>query len=174
MARCRTVAVASALALGLCTACIPDEDKKPKWQEPPAAWNPKGAEHLTFNEKGLDAFNSLSPADRQAWVASMKEKPGSFVGQAIFKQGSELGEKMDDYALGTYEIVTDLPDPILYEITLHYRLYTTPEKGKGIPPNAYIEFKGTLADLEYQSDAKPRKINLKIKADEIKVLGPTR
>ncbi|RMG96051.1 MAG: hypothetical protein D6705_12260 [Deltaproteobacteria bacterium] len=174
MARRLSSVVACLVALGFASACVPDEDKKPKWQAPPKAWNPKGAEHLTFNEKGLDAFNSLSPEQRQAWVEEMKQKPGSFVGQAIYKQGAELGEKMDDYALGTYEIVTELPEPILYEITLNYRLYTTPEKGKGIPPNAYIEFKGTLADLDYQSESKPRKIDLKIKADEIKVLGPTR
>ncbi len=164
----------ASLALGLVTSltagCVPDKDKTPEWQKPPSSWNPKGAQGLTFNEKGLDAFNALSQAERDKWVEQMKNSPDSFVGQAIYKQGSELGEKMDDYQLGTYEIVTDLPEPILYEITLNYRLYTTPDKGKGLPPNAYIQFKGTLADLQYQDESKPRKIDLKIKASEITVL----
>ncbi len=162
--------LALSLTAPLAAGCVPDKDKTPDWQKPPSSWNPVEGEGLTFNKKGLDAFNSLSQADRDKWIEQMKNTPGSFVGQAIYKQGSELGEKMDDYQHGTYEIVTELPDPILYEITLNYRLYTTPDKGKNFPPNAYIQFKGTLADLRYQSESKPRKIDLKIKADEITVL----
>ena len=150
--------------------CVPDKDKTPEWQKPPTSWDPAGAEHLTFNKKGLRAFNELTPEQRDQFVASLQGKPGSFVGQAIYKQGTELSEAMDDFQYGPYEVYTDLPEPILYEIKLQYRLYTTPDKAQGIPPHSHIEFRGTLADILYQSDSKPRKMDLKIKADEIKVL----
>ncbi len=161
------------LSLGLAfgVACVPDKRDQPEWRKPPKAWDPVGAEHLTFGKKGLDAFNTLSGEQRAAWVEDMKSKPGSFTGQAIYKMGTELGEKMDDFVLGNYEINTELLDPILYEITLSYTLFGTKELGETLnEPHSYIEFKGTLADLVFHAEAKPRKIDLKIKIDEVKVL----
>jgi hypothetical protein len=147
------------------------KDKTPAWQKAPTAFDPAKAEGLTFNAKGLEAFNALVGEQRDAFVESLKAQTGAFKGQAVFKQGLALGEKMDDAVHGRYEVVAEVPDPVLFEIVLGYRLYCEPELAKDIGPNSYIEFTGTLADLAFQADAKPRRLDLKVKVDKITVLG---
>lgn len=159
--------IACSLTLG--GGCIPDERKTPEWQKPPKAWNPTGDE-LTLGAKGLEAFNALSYEQRAAQIEQWAASPGSFKGQAMYKSGAGLGESMDDAQYGSYEIFAEVPDPVLYEITVTYRLYSTPDKGKNLPPNGYIEFTGNIVELDYEADTKPRKMEVKVKVDEITVL----
>jgi hypothetical protein len=154
----------------LAGACLPDKRKEPEWVKPPKAWNPRSDE-LTLGEKGLEAFNRLSPEQREAQVLNWLQTPGSYTGQAIYKTGAGLTEAMDDFQYGTYEIFAVVPEPVVYEITLSYFLYTTPEIGKNLPPNAYLQFKGTLAEMDFQADEKPRKMELKVKVDSLEVLS---
>lgn len=157
----RTLAVTCALAAGL-GACIPDDKKEPEWRKPPEAWDPK-ADELTFGKKNLDAFNSMSGSEREAHVEALKSQPGTFKGQARFQRGTKLGESMDDRALGEYEAYATLEDPILYEITAEYSLFANEQLGHGYPPGTFVEFTGTLADLKYDDDSKPRKLVFKVK-----------
>lgn len=161
--------VLAAVSTTLVTGCVPDKRKQPEWQKAPKSWDPAKAE-MTFGKEGLDAFNTLSRSKRDAWIEEMKGKPGSFTGQAVFKVGAELGEKMDDFEYGAHEIYAVVPEPVLYEIEMEYKLYTAEDKSTGIPPGAFLEFKGTIAEVDYQADSKPRKLFAKIKADEVKVL----
>lgn len=149
-------------------ACIPDKNKEPEWRKPPKSFDPKEAE-LTFNAKGLEAFNSMSFDERDAYLQSLEDKPGSFKGQAGFERATELGEKMDDAALGKYEVFAIVPEPVLYEITIEYHLFANEPIGQGLPPKTYIEFTGTLADLTYQDESKPRKLTVKVKDAKVDV-----
>jgi hypothetical protein len=151
------------------TACLPDKRKEPEWQKPPKAFDPQEAE-LTFNKKQLEAFNAMSGSDREAHVQALRDKPGSFKGQATFQRATELGEAMDDAEYGRFEVYATLPDPVLYEITVEYQLFSNEEIGKGLPPNTYIEFTGTLASLRYHDESKPRKLEIKVKDVEMNVL----
>lgn len=146
----------------LTIACPPDKNAEPEHLKPPKSWNPKGDE-LTFGEKNLDAFNGLSESEREAHIEALKGQAGSFKGQARFQRATELGEKMDDFEYGKYEVYATVPDPVLYEITIDYHLFSNEEMGKGFPPGAYVKFSGTLADLSYREDAKPRKLEIKVK-----------
>lgn len=162
-------AVALTCAAFLGVACIPDKNKEPEWQKPPKAFDPQGAE-LTFNKKQLEAFNAMSSSEREAHLQALRDKPGSFKGQATFQRATELGDSMDDIEHGRFEVYATLPDPVLYEITVEYTLFASEEIGKGLPPNTYIEFTGTLADLNYQDESKPRKMEIKVKDVSIDVL----
>lgn len=154
----------------LLLACQPSgEDKQPDWQKPPASYDVKGAD-LTFNEQRLDAFNSMSSSEREAHVEQLRATEGSFKGQAVFERGTELGEAMDDAQYGKYEINAAVPDPVLYEITMEYHLYSDQDFYTGVPPGTHIGFTGTLADLQYQDDSKPRKMLLKVKASSVERL----
>jgi hypothetical protein len=154
-------------ALLLLPACQPSgEEKQPEWQKPPASYDVKGAD-LTFNEKRLDAFNSMSSSEREAHVEQLKATEGSFKGQAIFQRGTELGEAMDDAQYGKHEIAASVPEPVLFEITLEYLLFSDQDFYKGVPPGTHIEFAGTLVDLEYQDSSKPRKLTMKVKASSV-------
>lgn len=161
--------VLTAVSVSMAPGCVPDKRKQPEWQKAPKAWDP-AKDEMTFGKKGLDAFNTMSADDRSAWVEQMKGKTGSFKGQAVFKVGAELGEKMDDYQYGAHEIYAVVPEPVLYEIEMEYKLYTAEDKSTGIPPGAFLEFTGTIADVDYQADSKPRKLFAKIKADDVTVL----
>ncbi len=160
------------LVVGMCTAllvpaCNPSgEEKEPEWRKPPASYDVKGAD-LTFNEKRLDAFNSMSGTEREAHVQQLQATEGSFRGQAIFERGSELGEAMDDAQYGKHEIIAAVPEPVLFEITLEYSLFSDQDFYKGIPTGEYIEFSGTLVDLSFQDTSKPRKLTLKVKATAV-------
>jgi hypothetical protein len=157
-------------ALMLLPACNPSgEEKQPEWQKPPASYDVKGAD-LTFNEKRLDAFNSMSAAERETHIEQLKATEGSFKGQAVFQRGTELSEAMDDSQYGKHEIAAHIPEPVLYEITVEYLLFSDQDFYKGVPPGAYIEFTGTLAELEYQDSAKPRKVIMKVKASSVERL----
>jgi hypothetical protein len=151
--------VAGPLAAG---GCIPDENKEPKWRQPPKAWDPKG-DTLTFGEKNLDAFNSMTSAEREAHLQALQSQAGSFKGQARFQRATELGDKMDDAALGNFEVYATVEDPVLFEITLEYHLFANEKIGGGFPPGAYIEFTGTLAEMSFQDESKPRKMEIKVK-----------
>ncbi|MCX4245878.1 hypothetical protein [Paraliomyxa miuraensis] len=163
------------LIAGMCAALLlpacqySAEEKTPDWQKPPASYDVKGAD-LTFNEKRLDEFNSMSSAEREAHVEQLKTTEGSFRGQAIFERGAELGEAMDDAQYGKYEINAAVPEAVLYEITLVYHLYSDQDFFTGVPPGTHIEFAGTLADLEFQDESKPRKMTLKVKATSVERL----
>jgi hypothetical protein len=144
------------------SACVPDKDKEPEWRQPPKAWNTKGDE-LTFGEKNLDAFNSMSSSERAAHLEGLGAAPGSFKGQANFQRATELGDKMDDAQYGQYSAYATVADPVLYEITIDYYLFATEDLGSSLPPGTFVEFTGTLADLRYDEEAKPRKLEIKVK-----------
>lgn len=167
------------LSGGATTGCIPDKDKQPEWQKPPKSFDVKEAD-LTFNEARIEAFNSMELEQRDAHVAELKGKAGSFKGQAIFKRGSELGESMDDLEFGKFEIYALAPGPdelpadgksgVWLEVTIEYHLFSEQDFSTGWPPNSYIEFTGTLADLSFQSESKPRKMVVKVKADDVHII----
>jgi hypothetical protein len=150
-------------------ACIPDEDKKPEWQKPPKSFDPVGAD-LTFNAQRLEAFNTMSGSGRDAHLSELKGKAGSFTGQAVFKRATELGDKMDDAQFGKHEIYAVVPEPVLFEITVEYHLFSEQDLSAGLPPNGYIEFSGTLAEMSFQDSAKPRKMEIKVKANSVSEL----
>ncbi len=166
----------AALTVAATTACLPDKDKQPDWQKAPKAYDVKGAD-LTFNEARLEAFNSMDEAQREAHLAELTAKAGSFKGQGIFKRGTELGEKMDDIEFGKFEIYAVTPGPeenkeegVWLEVNIEYHLFTDTDLTKGWPPGSHIEFTGTYADMSYQDSSKPRKMELKVKADSVTLM----
>lgn len=162
--------IAGMCAALLLPACNPSGEKEqPDWQKPPASYDVKGAD-LTFNEQRLDAFNSMSSSEREAHVEQLKAAEGTFKGQAIFERGSELGEAMDDAQYGKYEINAAVPEPVLYEMTLVYHLFSDQDFFTGVPPGTHVQFTGTLADLQFQDESKPRKLTLKVKASSVERL----
>jgi hypothetical protein len=163
----RVAVICAALLL---PACNPSgAEKQPEWQKPPASYDVKGAD-LTFNEKRLDAFNSMSTTEREAHVEQLKATEGSFKGQAIFQRGTELADAMDDSQYGKYEIAAHVPEPVLYEMTFEYLLFSDQDFYKGVPPGAHLQFTGTLVALEFQDSAKPRKLLMKVKASSVERL----
>ena len=163
----RWAAVVCAAVLG--AACVPDEDKEPEWQKPPKSFDPAG-DDLTFNAQRLEAFNTMSGSERETHLSELKGAAGSFKGQAVFKRATELGDKMDDAQFGKHEIYAVVPDPVLYELTVEYHLFSEQDLSQGLPPNGYIEFSGTLAEMSFQDSSKPRKMEIKVKADSVGVL----
>ena len=145
----------------------PAQDK-PDWLALPESYQPVDGE-FTFNKAGLKQFNSMSAEERDALVENLKNQPGSFKGQAIFKSGANLGENIAESKYGSYELAAST-DAILFEITIDYSIYTTPELGKGIAQHRPIEFSGTLVALEYQDSNKPRKLTIMVKADNVTAL----
>ncbi len=135
----------------------------------PAAYDPAGAE-LTFNKKHLEEFNLMSKDARRDHVKQLKETPGSFTGQAIFQSGNGLAPTVEDSQYGAYELFAHVPDPVLYEITIDYQIFTTPELGRPLAPNFPIAFKGTLVDLRFEDETKPRKLTMRIKADAVETI----
>jgi hypothetical protein len=135
----------------------------------PAAYNPVEAE-LTFNKKNLEAFNSLSADARKARVKELKETPGSFSGQAIFQSGNGLASTVEDSQHGEYELFAHVPDPVLYEITIDYQIFTTEALGRPLAPNKPIAFRGTEIDLRYEDESKPRKMTIRLKADNVETI----
>jgi hypothetical protein len=108
--------------------------------------------------------------DERAHIEQLKATEGSFKGQAIFGRGTELGEAMDDAQYGKHEIAASVPEPVLYEMTLEYLLFSDQDFYKGVPPGAHIQFSGTLVALEFQDSAKPRKLTMKVKASSVERL----
>ena len=176
VARVARVACVSLAALAVSAGCLPDKDKEPKWQKPPKAFDVKGAD-LTFNEARLEAFNSMDGDQRTAHLAELQAKEGSFKGQAVFKRGTELGEKMDDLEYGKYEIYAVAPGPdenqekgVWLEVNVEYHLFSEERFGEGWPPGSFIEFTGTFADMTFQDASKPRKMELKVKVTDVHLL----
>ena len=166
----------SLAALVASSGCLPDKDKEPKWQKPPKAYDVKGAD-LTFNEAKLEAFNSMDEDQRTAHLAELTSKEGSFKGQAIFKRATELGEKMDDLEYGKFEIYAIAPGPdenmdtgVWLEVNVEYHLFSEQKFGDGWPPGSVIEFTGTFADMTFQDQSKPRKMELKVKVTDVHLL----
>lgn len=164
----RFAGLACIAALGV--ACIPDKDKEPEWRKPPKSFDPVGAE-LTFNAKGIEQFNTMSSTEREAHLSQLMGSAGTFKGQGVFKRATELGDKMDDAQWGKHEIYVVVPDPVLYEITVEYHLFSEQDLSTNVPPNAHIEFSGTLAEMMFQDEAKPRKMEIKVKTDSVTVLA---
>ena len=135
----------------------------------PAAYDPAATE-LTFNKKNLEAFNLMSPDARRQHIKELKETPGSFTGQAIFQSGNGLAPTVEDSQHGSYEVFAHVPDPVLYEITIDYQVFTTPELGRPLAPNKAIAFRGTLVDLRFEDETKPRKMTIRVKADHLETL----
>ncbi len=135
----------------------------------PAAYQPATAE-LTFNKKNLEMFNSMSKDARRQFIKELKETPGSYSGQAIFLSGNGLAPTVEDSQHGAYELFANVPDPVLYEITIAYQVFTTPELGRPLAPNHPISFRGTLIDLRFDDETKPRSMTIRVKADSVETI----
>ncbi|MEZ4452004.1 MAG: hypothetical protein R3B09_21250 [Nannocystaceae bacterium] len=154
-----------AASLALTPACV-DKKAEPEWLKLPPGYNPVDAD-LTFNKANLNAFNTMSPKERDAHVENLKGAAGTFKGQALLISGQGLSETVEDSQYGDYEVMASVPEPVLFEITLDYQIFTQRDLGKALTPHGPIEFTGTLVDLRYDADAKPRKLILRVKADTI-------
>ncbi|MBL4686792.1 MAG: hypothetical protein JKY37_19500 [Nannocystaceae bacterium] len=165
-----------ALFVATTTACLPDKDKQPDWQKAPKSYDVKGAD-LTFNELRLEAFNSMESAQRATHLAELAAKAGSFKGQAIYRRGTELGEKMDDVQYGQFEVYAVTPGPeenqeigVWLEVNIEYHLFLDADVTKNWATGSYIEFTGTFADMSFQDSSKPRKMEIKVKADSVTLM----
>jgi hypothetical protein len=154
--------IALSIALLLGAGCPPDKNKEPAMLKAPETWDVK-SDALTFGAKNLEAFNEMSAEEREAHVESLKSQPGTFKGQARFQRLTELGDAIDDRQYGQYDAWATVEEPVLYEITIEYHLFAPEKLGEGFPPGTYIEFTGTLADVVYNADSKPRKLEIKVK-----------
>ena len=156
--------LAATLLMG--TACVPSDDgSDPDWLKQPKAYQPQSAE-LTFNKAGLEKFNMMSTDERAAFVEELKNSKGSFKGQAVSKTGASLGAGMPDSKYGEYEL-NGTTEPVLFEITIDYHLFTTTAIGDKIAPNRAVEFTGTLVELDFYEDAKPRRLVMKVATDTL-------
>lgn len=160
---------ALAAVLLAASACSPKADGQPDFMKLPESYDPVGAD-LTFNKKRLEEFNFLEPDERAAFIDELQNKKGSFKGQAVFKAGAGLGENIAESKYGEWELNASTNDPVLYEIVIDYQIYTSKDVGRPLAPNKAIEFTGTIVEFDYQDENKPRRIDIKVKADEIKVL----
>lgn len=162
------LALTATLLVG--TGCPPaDDGSNPDWMKAPKSYQPKEAE-LTFNEKQLGEFNMMDEAAREAFVNSLKESKGSFKGQAMSKTGAALGAGMPDSKYGEYEL-NAVAEEVLFEISIDYHLFTTKDIGRKIAPNRYLTFSGTLLELDFQEESKPRRLVLKVATDTLETLA---
>lgn len=135
----------------------------------PAAYNPRDAE-LTFNKKNLETFNALKETERDAFIQELKGKTGSFKGQAVTEAGNGIADGVEGSEHGKWETFAHVTDPVLYEITIDYRIFSTEELGRPIGRVLPISFSGTLVDLRYDAQAKPRKLTIQVKADTLELI----
>lgn len=154
--------LALGIALLLAAGCPSEPNKESKLLQAPKSWDVK-KDDLTFGAKNLEAFNAMSEEEREAHVEALKGQPGSFKGQARFQRLTELGEQIEDRKYGQYDAWATVEEPVLFEITIEYHLFAPEKIGDGFPPGTYIEFTGTLADVVYNADSKPRKLEVKVK-----------
>ena len=154
-----------AASLTLTPACV-DKSAEPEFMKLPAGYDPVESE-LTFNKANTLKFNTMTPKERDAYVEELQAAEGTFRGQALVESGNGLADTVSDSKYGEYEVMASVPDPVLFEITIDYQIFTTRELGKSLTPHGPIEFTGTLVDLRYDSDAKPRKLTLRVKADSV-------
>ena len=152
----------------LAGGCVPKEGETPEFMKLPKGYDPVGAD-LTFNKERFEAFNMMEEAARDEHVKTLKETPGSFKGQAVLKSGAGLGEAMEDSKYGSYELSAST-EAVLFEIPLDYSVFTTEEIGKPMARHKAIEFTGTLVEIDFQDESKPRKLTLKVKADNVNVI----
>lgn len=150
-------------------ACDTNKHAAPKYMAAPKSFDPKGAE-LTFNAKGLEAFNTLSSDEREAFLEKLRTTPSSVKGQAVFERDEELTDKIDDRVHGKYVVWATVPDPVWLEVQMEYQLFSENQLFTGAAPKTHIAFTGTLIDVVYQDSSKPRKIEIKLKADSITAL----
>jgi hypothetical protein len=136
----------------------------------PSAYNPREAD-LTFNKKNLETFNLLKPEERDAFVADLKAKPGSFKGMAVTEAGNGIAAGVEGSEHGNWETFAHVTDPVLYEITIDYRIFSTEEIGRPLGRNLPVQFQGTLVDLRYDAEAKPRKLTIQVKADAMSLIS---
>ena len=71
--------------------------------------------------------------------------------------------------------VVGAPDPdrgqiVEAHVVLAAGFAASPEMGKALHPHRPLEFKGTLIGLRYEAESKPRKLYVRVKADEIATL----
>ncbi|MGB1014549.1 MAG: hypothetical protein ACPG4T_10480 [Nannocystaceae bacterium] len=135
----------------------------------PAGYQPQTAE-LTFNKANLEAFNTMSGDDRNKHIEELKAAAGTFKGQAVHQSGNGIGETVDEFQYGDYEIQAYTPDGVLFEVTIEYNIYTSKEVAKALHPTRPLEFTGTLIDMRYEDSSKPRKLVVRVKADELKTI----
>lgn len=135
----------------------------------PAAYNPQDAD-LTFNKKNLDAFNMMKPEERKAFEKELQGKPGSFRGQAVVEAGNGLAAGIEGSEHGDWEVAAHVTEGVLYEITIDYQIYTTEALGRPLGRNVPVAFTGTLIDLRFEDEKKPRKLFVKVKADSIELI----
>ena len=102
---CASLALAGSIAGSIIAplGCKSSKHEDAKWLAPPKSYDPKGAE-LTFNEKNLEAFNTLSADERVAHIDKLKGAAGTFKGQATFRRQEELADSMDDRVYGRYDV----------------------------------------------------------------------
>jgi len=151
------------------TGCDTNKYDEPKFLAAPKSYDPKGAE-LSFNEKSLEAFNSMSGDERNAHLGTLKATKGSLQGQATFQRSEELTDKIDDSQYGKYVVWATVPDPVWLEVKIEYQLFSAEPLLTGLAPNTHIEFTGTLVDIVYEDSAKPRRLEIKLIADAISPL----
>jgi hypothetical protein len=156
-------------AIAIVAACDTNKHADPKFMAAPKSFDPKGAE-LTFNAKGLEAFNSMSSDEREAHLEKLRTTPGSLTGQALFERDEELTDKIDDRVHGKFVVWATVPDPVWLEVQMEYQLFSEQQLFTGAAPKTHIAFTGTLIDVVYQDSSKPRKIEIKLKADSITAL----
>ncbi len=135
----------------------------------PAGYQPQTAE-LTFNKANLEAFNSMTPDAREKHIEELKGTPGSFKGQAVHQSGNGIADTVEEFEFGDYEIQAHTPEPVLFEITIEYNIYTQKDVAKALHPTRPLEFSGTLIDMRYEDASKPRKLVVRVKADELKTI----
>jgi hypothetical protein len=157
------------LAATVVAACNTNKHADPKYMAPPKSFDPKGAD-LTFNAKGLEAFNSMSSDEREAHLEKLRQTPGSLKGQAVFERDEELTDKIDDRVHGKFVVWATVPEPVWLEVQMEYQLFSETQLFTGAAPKTHIAFAGTLIDVVYQDSSKPRKIEIKLKADSITAL----
>ncbi|MBK6917196.1 MAG: hypothetical protein IPH07_07335 [Deltaproteobacteria bacterium] len=166
---CPTTGLAAVFAVGAAVAvpaCKSTKHDQPKFMAAPKSFDPKGGD-FTFNEKNLEAFNSMEDDAREAHLAKLIGSPGSFKGQATYQRTEELTDKIDDRKYGQYVIWAKVPDPVWLEVTVEYHLFSDSDLMGPAAADTYIEFTGTLLEMTYLDDAKPRRMEIKVKADAV-------
>lgn len=158
----------AAAVLGV-VGCKTNKHADAEWMAPPKSYDPNGAD-LTFNTKNLDAFNTMSPDERAAHLDALKAAKGQFKGMGMYQRQEELTDKIDDRQYGKYDIWIAVKDPVYLEITVEYHVFFDEPQLTGLAANMPVEFTGTFLDMVYEDQAKPRRMELKIKGDAINVM----
>ncbi len=157
------------LALVLGGGCKSTKHEDAKWLAPPKSYDPKGAE-LTFNTKNLDAFNTMGADERAAQLEKLRAAKGTFKGQALYQRSEELTDKIDDRQYGKYDVWLTIAEPVYLEITVEYHVFFDEPQLAGLAGNTPVEFTGTFIDMIYEDQAKPRRMEIKVKGDAINVM----